>query len=62
MMAAVKGRNKRYEVAIRKRLFSRGFRYRIDDRRLLGKPDIVLENLCKLVPQANGNNVPVETI
>lgn len=42
MMATVKGRNTRYEIAIRKRLFSKGFRYRIDDRKLPGRPDIVL--------------------
>jgi len=42
MMAAVKGRNTRYEIAIRKRLFSKGFRYRIDNRKLPGRPDIVL--------------------
>jgi len=41
-MAAVKGRNTSYEIAIRKRLFARGFRYRIDNRDLPGKPDIVL--------------------
>jgi DNA mismatch endonuclease (patch repair protein) len=42
MMAAVKGQNTRYEIAIRKRLFSRGFRYRIDNRKLPGRPDIDL--------------------
>lgn len=42
MMAAVKGKNTRYELAIRKRLFAKGFRYRINDKKLPGKPDIVL--------------------
>lgn len=42
MMAAVKGRNTHFEIAIRKRLFFKGFRYRIDDRKLPGRPDIVL--------------------
>lgn len=42
MMAAVKGRNTRYEIAIRKRLFSKGFRYRINSGNLPGRPDIVL--------------------
>lgn len=43
MMAAVKGRNTRYELAIRKRLFSKGFRYRINNKKLPGKPDIVMQ-------------------
>ena len=42
MMAAVRGRDTKYEIAIRKRLFSKGFRYRINDRTLPGRPDIVL--------------------
>lgn len=49
MMSAVKGRNTRYEVAIRKRLFAKGFRYRIDNRKLPGRPDIVLSKYRVIV-------------
>lgn len=41
-MAAVKGKNTKPEVLLRKSLFSRGFRYRIHRNDLPGKPDIVL--------------------
>ena len=42
MMARVKGKDTRQEVEIRKRLFALGFRYRLHDKKLPGKPDIVL--------------------
>jgi DNA mismatch endonuclease, patch repair protein len=42
MMSRVKGKNTRQEVEIRKRLFALGFRYRLHDKKLPGKPDIVL--------------------
>src|SRR4051794_30484536 len=42
MMSGIRGRNTRIELAVRKALHARGFRYRIDDRRLPGRPDIVL--------------------
>lgn len=41
IMRAVKGANTKPEVALRKALFARGFRYRINVRDLPGKPDIV---------------------
>lgn len=41
-MSKVKNKNTRPEIAVRKFLFSQGFRYRIADKRLPGKPDIVL--------------------
>ena len=41
-MAAIKGRNTKPEEIVRKFLFSQGFRYRKNDPRLPGKPDIVL--------------------
>lgn len=53
MMAAVKGRNTKYEVALRKRLFSKGFRYRVNSRKLPGRPDIVLSK-HKVVIFVNG--------
>jgi len=41
-MSKVKNRNTRPEIVVRKFLFSKGFRYRIVDNKLPGKPDIVL--------------------
>lgn len=41
-MSGIRSKNTRIEVSLRKALFARGFRYRINDARLPGKPDIVL--------------------
>lgn len=41
-MAAIKGKNTRPEIIVRKFLFANGLRFRIHDRRLPGTPDIVL--------------------
>ncbi len=40
-MSRIKGKDTGIEVAVRKRLFSLGYRYRKNDKRLPGKPDIV---------------------
>lgn len=42
MMSGIRGKNTRPELALRHALHSLGFRYRINDRLLPGKPDIVL--------------------
>jgi DNA mismatch endonuclease, patch repair protein len=42
MMAAIRGRDTKPEMVVRKRLHAAGFRYRLHDKRLPGKPDIVL--------------------
>lgn len=42
MMAAIKGRNTKPEMLVRRALHAAGFRYRLHDKRLPGKPDIVL--------------------
>lgn len=42
-MAAVKGKNTRPEMIVRRYLFSRGLRYRVNVGRLPGSPDIVLK-------------------
>jgi DNA mismatch endonuclease (patch repair protein) len=42
MMSGIRRRNTKIELAVRSALHARGFRYRIDDRRLPGRPDIVL--------------------
>ena len=41
-MSKIKGKDTKSEVSVRKYLFSKGFRYRKNVRKLLGKPDIVL--------------------
>ena len=41
-MAQIKGKNTLPEIMVRKFLFGKGFRYRINDKSLPGKPDIVL--------------------
>lgn len=41
MMSAVRSRNSRIEVAVRKRLFAQGLRYRLHRRDLPGTPDFV---------------------
>ena len=41
MMASIQGKNTRPEMIIRRGLHGRGFRYRINDRSLPGKPDLV---------------------
>lgn len=42
IMSHVRGENTKPEEAVRTYLFSKGFRYRKNDNRYLGKPDIVL--------------------
>ncbi|MBU8882315.1 very short patch repair endonuclease [Kaistella sp. DKR-2] len=42
-MSRIKGANTKPEILLRKRLFAEGFRYRINDKKLPGKPDIVLK-------------------
>jgi len=41
MMSAIKSRNTKPELAIRKRLFARGLRYSLHSSLLPGKPDLV---------------------
>jgi DNA mismatch endonuclease (patch repair protein) len=42
MMSGIRGSNTKPELLVRRFLHSRGFRYRLHDRRLPGRPDIVL--------------------
>jgi len=41
-MSQIKGKNTKPELIVRKYLHSNGFRYRLYDKKLPGKPDIVL--------------------
>lgn len=42
MMSRVRNKNTNIEVKVRKALFAKGFRYKINDKNLPGSPDIVL--------------------
>lgn len=42
MMSGIKGKNTKQEILIRKELHKLGFRYKLNDTKLPGKPDIVL--------------------
>ena len=41
-MAAIRGKNMKPEMIVRSWLWSRGFRYRLNHKRLPGHPDLVL--------------------
>lgn len=41
-MSRIRGKDTKPELLVRKFLFDRGFRYRLHDKRLAGKPDVVL--------------------
>lgn len=41
-MAGVKGKNTKPELIVRKALFKKGFRFKLHDKTLPGKPDLVL--------------------
>lgn len=41
VMSRIRGRDTRPELVVRKGLHARGFRYRLHDRRLPGRPDLV---------------------
>ncbi|WP_291966727.1 very short patch repair endonuclease [Maribacter sp.] len=42
IMSKIKGKNTKPELAFRKALYAAGYRYRIDYKKLIGKPDIAL--------------------
>ena len=42
IMRSIKSKNTKPELVIRKLLFSKGYRYKIHDKKLPGKPDIVM--------------------
>ena len=41
-MSRIRSKNTKPEMLVRKHLFSKGFRYRLHDKKLPGKPDIIL--------------------
>lgn len=52
-MSRIKGKDTKPEMLVRKFLFSNGFRYRLHDKKLPGKPDLVLPK-HKTVIQVHG--------
>lgn len=54
IMSAIRSKNTKPELALRKALWKRGMRYRINDGRLPGKPDIVFSR-AKLVVFCDGD-------
>lgn len=53
MMSGIRSRNTRPELAVRRFIHGKGFRYRLQDRSLPGTPDLVLKGL-KTVIFVNG--------
>ncbi|SHI52416.1 very short patch repair endonuclease [Pseudozobellia thermophila] len=43
IMSKIRGRNTKPELAFRKALYAAGYRYRVDYKKLMGKPDILLK-------------------
>lgn len=43
IMSNIRGKNTKPELAFRKALYAAGYRYRIDYKKLIGKPDILLK-------------------
>lgn len=52
-MAAIRAKNTKPELLVRKALFARGFRYRLHDSKLPGKPDLVFPRYNAVI-QING--------
>ena len=49
IMSAIKGKNTRPELLVRRQLYRMGFRYRIHYQKLVGKPDIVLHKYKAII-------------
>jgi len=43
IMGKIRGKNTKPEMAFRKALWATGYRYRVDYKKLIGKPDVVLK-------------------
>ena len=54
IMSAIKSKNTRPELALRHELWKRGLRYRVNDKKLRGKPDIVFSR-ARLVVFCDGD-------
>ena len=49
IMGKIRGKNTKPELAFRKALYASGYRYRIDYKKLIGKPDIVLKKYKTII-------------
>ena len=49
IMGKIRGKNTKPELAFRKALWAAGYRYRIDSRKLIGRPDVVLNTYKTVV-------------
>lgn len=49
MMAGIRGKHTKPELVIRRGLHALGFRFRLHDRALPGKPDLVLARWCAVI-------------
>ena len=49
IMSKISGKETKYEILVRKFLFEKGFRYRKNDKRLPGRPDIVLSKYKTII-------------
>lgn len=49
MMSGIKCKNTKPEIKIRKALYGKGFRYRLHDKKLPGKPDIILRKFNTVI-------------
>ena len=49
IMSQIRGKNTSPEVIVRKYLFSRGLRYRLHDKKLPGRPDLILKKYRTVV-------------
>ncbi len=48
-MGKIRGKNTKPELAFRKALYASGYRYRVDYKKLIGKPDIVLKKYRTII-------------
>ena len=48
-MSKIRGKNTKPELKFRKALWSKGFRYRVNSKKLVGKPDIVLKKYKTII-------------
>lgn len=48
-MSQIKGKNTKPEMLVRKYIFSNGFRYKLHDKKLPGKPDIVFPKIRTVI-------------
>ena len=61
-MSRIRGKNTKPEELVRKYLFAQGFRYRKNDARLPGKPDIVLPKYKTVIFVNSGKRKSVEIL